>query len=107
MSKFCSALLLTTMATGCGIFIEDGPWDLLLGVGITGEQIAGDVAVAFPDGTSRDNSSTLELWALEPQGIRCQDMLVGAVGPQDAEERGRLLVQIPPPQAMAFAFALT
>ena len=52
-----SFFLLATMATvvGCGVFLDDGLWDLELGLGVAGQKVPGDVSILFP------NESSLEL----------------------------------------------
>ncbi len=90
---------LVAMATlsACGIFVDDGPWDLTLGLGVAGETIDKDIVVLFPDQSSSDNTQYLKIWTMDPAGLRCDDLISGDIVP----ESDTLQIKLPLPEGSA------
>ncbi len=116
MVRFFAYALVVFSAGGCGIFVQDGPWDLSVGVGVAGQPLDSDVNILFPDAQSLGNSSDLELWALEIQGVKCQDLVDGYLDPDPDSmlrkmsttlpaSQGALIRALPDRQVMFFARA--
>ncbi len=89
--------VLIAMALG-GCSVQDGLLDLSVGVGIAGQALDSDVNILFPDAQSLGNSSDLELWALEIQGVKCQDLVDGYLDPEGVSQLGRTSMLLPIPQ---------
>ncbi len=91
-------LIVTMLLPACGVFVQDGPWDLTLGVGVAGEAVPGDLVVFFPDQLSRDNSLYLGIWAFNPKGNRCSDFISGDITLDEVENLAHMQVKLPLPQ---------
>ena len=98
-----SILLLIIMAIvpGCDIFLDNGPWDLELGLGVAGQQVEGDISVLFPNESSLENSSFIRIYALDPEGLRCEDLISGDIKVDDLEKIRSLAVKLPLPEGTA------
>ena len=85
------------MFSACGIFVNDGPWDLTLGLGVAGQTIDKDVVVLFPNQSSLDNTQYLKIWTMDPARLRGDDFISGDVVP----ESDPLQIKLPLPENTA------
>jgi formylglycine-generating enzyme required for sulfatase activity len=55
--------------------------------------------VVFEDAEAQDSTAEVAIWALEPGGRSCDDLVSGRVAPEDMTDHSRLVVQLPPTES--------
>ena len=89
-----SCLLFSSVS--CGIFVNDGPWDLDLVFGVKGPGLAsGDVYVLWPGQSAYDSSKQVNVWALDPSVYKCEKLLSSKARPVDSVFAS-LSIMLPP-----------